>query len=272
MKKIVVYTFCMMYGLGLMSQNEIDLKISPQEAKNDMSCYDVSVRTAQKNPILLAGQNYRLFYDAEKLDFVKGSSGSILDPRSYGKMDMVNTETRGIGFLSLSMGARKLTDKTIRLNSPSEWTKTAYICFTRQTITDFDLTWAHNRRTEAYATAEVAMSEWLDKDHHQVLNVNLLEDFSSVEDVKATDQSISVQVFPNPMLDYVNIELDHTGREGELLIIKDVIGREVVYDNILGKQNLSYDLVNWPDGTYTVDILNSEAQRIYSQKVIKVSR
>jgi hypothetical protein len=31
-------------------------------------------------------------------------------------------------------------------------------------------------------------------------------------------------------------------------------------------------LVNWPDGTYTIDVLDHNAERIFSKKVIKAGR
>ena len=84
-------------------------------------------------------------------------------------------------------------------------------------------------------------------------------------------EDIQLKVFPNPMIDYVNIEFDDKV-EPDVIIIKDIIGREVVYDNINGKQNLSYDLLNWPDGTYTIDVLDENSERIYSKQFIKAGR
>lgn len=260
-----------MLASPILAQKPIDLKITHNQNRGATSCYDISLKSSEKRQILLAGQNYRLFYDAKKLNFIEEDSYSLLDPRSYSVLDILNTETQGIGFLSLSTAGRKLTDKTIDLIGDDTWTKTMYVCFEREVERPFDLTWAHDGKTGAFATAEVTMSEWVDKDHHQILDINILEDFHSKKDVFQTNKNIALKVFPNPMIDYVNIELGDK-IEPEVLIIKDIIGREVVYDNISGKQNLSYDLVNWPDGTYTIDVLDHNAERIFSKKVIKAGR
>jgi len=253
------------------AQKPIDLKISLNQNKGIQSCYDISLKSSNKHQILLAGQNYRIFYDAKKLNFIKEDSYSLLDPRSYSALDVLNTETQGIGFLSLSAAGRKLTDKTVYLEGDDIWTKTIHVCFERETENSFDLTWAHDGKTGAFATAEVTMSEWVDKDHHQILDINILEDFHSLKEADQSNENISLKVYPNPMVDYVNIQFEDL-IEPEVLIIKDIIGREVVYDNISGKQNLSYDLVNWPDGTYTIDVLDNNSSRIYSKKVIKAGR
>ena len=268
---IISALLCLIFASSIQAQKPIDLKISHNQSKGKKSCYDISLKSSEKRQIDLAGQNYRLFYDAEKLDFIKEDSYSLLDPRSYSPLDILNTETQGIGFLSLSTAGRKLTDKTIDLTGEDVWTKTMYVCFERETDRAFDLTWAHDGKTGAFATAEVTMSEWVDKDHHQILEINILEDFHSLKEVSPTNENISLKIFPNPMIDYVNIELGDKV-EPEVLIIKDIIGREVVYDNISGKQNLSYDLINWPDGTYTIDVLDHDSNRIFSKKVIKAGR
>lgn len=271
MKMIISALLCLIFGCSIYAQKPIDLRISHDQNKGDKSCYDISLKSSEKRQILLAGQNYRLFYDAKKLNFIEEDSYSLLDPRSYSALDILNTETQGIGFLSLSTAGRRLTEKTIDLLGDDTWTKTMYVCFQRETENAFDLTWAHDGKTGAFATAEVTMSEWVDKDHHQILEINILEDFHSQKEISQNNEDISLKIFPNPMIDYVNIELGDKVAP-QVLIIKDIIGREVVYDNISGKQNLSYDLINWPDGTYTIDVLDDKATRIFSKKVIKAGR
>ena len=262
---------CLFLTSNIYAQKSIDLKISLHQSEGAKSCYDLLLKTSDNKEVFLAGQNYRLFYDATKLNFLEEASFSHLDPRSYSALDVLNTETRGIGFLSLSVAGRKLTDKTIFLENDNAWAKTIYICFEQESASDFDLTWAIDNKTGAYATAEVTMSEWVDKDHHQVLDINLLEDYHSLKKTHFESEDIQLKVFPNPMIDYVNIEFDDKV-EPDVIIIKDIIGREVVYDNINGKQNLTYDLLNWPDGTYTIDVLDENSERIYSKQFIKAGR
>lgn len=271
MKMILSSVLCLFMSFALQAQKSVDLKITLAQNVGSTSCYDLQLKTSDNKSVFLAGQNYRLFYDASKLNFLKEASFSHLDPRSYSALDVLNTETRGIGFLSLSVAGRKLTDKTILLGDEGSWSKTLHVCFERETQAEYDLTWAIDNKTGAYATAEVTMSEWVDKDHHQVLDIRILEDYHSNKKTVANSDGIQLKVFPNPMVDYVNIEFDEL-EEPDVIIIKDIIGREVVYDNISGKQNLSYDLINWPDGTYTIDVLDHNSERIYSQKIIKAGR
>ncbi len=78
-------------------------------------------------------------------------------------------------------------------------------------------------------------------------------------------------MFPNPTADFVNVELRDDFQGTQNLIIKDVIGREVVYDQVNGRSTMYYDLTNWPDGLYTVEIANQKGDIIFRDNVIKAN-
>lgn len=269
MKKINLVICYLIIGSALMAQKPIDLKLTLKSVQARQSCYDISVKTGSSDPIKLAGQNYRIFYDADNLNFLKSATQSALDPRSYSAPMINDTDQNGIGLLSISIDGHKLTDETITLIDEDQWMKTMSICFGHESNLRLHPTWADNERTSHLATAEVAISEWLDKDHHNVLDVLIHEDFENNQVVSYEDQEgLVLKVYPNPFTEYINIDIQNE-KQASILLIKDVMGREVIYENISGKQSLHYDLVNWPYGTYTIDVFDSNALIIYTSKVIK---
>lgn len=253
------------------AQSLVDITLDPTPSSGGQACFDIAVKSGSNKDINLAGQNYRLFYDAEKLDFIEDKTSYSFDPRAYGRVYIHNTETKGIGFLSLSLDGRKLTDQTIKLARGASWKQVMNVCFKETTETPYDLTWAHKTRTAKFASAEVALSEWVTAESQQILEVNELNDFTNTTDAKGITGDIILNVYPNPVIDYVNVEISGHDDDTHQLIIKDIIGREVVYDNIPGAQTSTYDLVNWPEGSYTIEILNAKSERVTATKVIKIN-
>jgi len=269
LRTIPIILLVLIRALTLTGQSKVDISLDATPSSGGQACFDISVKSGDQNDINLAGQNYRLFYDADKLEFMEDRASYSFDPSAYGRVYIHNTETKGIGFLSLSLDGRKLTEKTIKLKQGASWNKVMNVCFKETTEVPYDLTWAHRSRTAKFASAEVALSEWVSTDRQQVLTINELKDFTNTTDALVSG-NIALKVYPNPVVDFINVEIVGNP-ESHQLIIKDIIGREVVYDNIPGDQVASYDLVNWPEGSYTVELLNEDAERIATKKVIKVS-
>ena len=267
---LIIFVLVSLFGaFNSIGQTLVDITLQQTPANGGLACFNLSIKSGDNKDISLAGQNYRIFYDSEKLDFLEDKTAYTFDPRAYGKVYIQNTETKGIGFLSLSLDGRKLTDKTIKLVSGSSWSPVMNVCFKETSDTPYDLTWAHRSRTSKFASAEVALSEWISEDRQQVLKVNEIIDFNSVDDT-TNKLGIHLNVFPNPVIDYINVEIKGS-KDIHQIIIKDIIGREVVFDHVSGEQTSSYDLINWPEGTYTVELLNEDNERVTATKVIKIN-
>lgn len=269
------YNYILTIGLLWMTsiligqESTVDVSLLSTDVKD---CYHIAIKTSDADEISVAGQNYRIFYDADKLDFTEEQLTYDFDPRAYGRVYVHHQETDGIGFLSISLDGRKLTEKTISLPAQGTWTKVAHLCFTPSSDTPYDLTWAHRTRTAKFASAEVAISEWESPTSQQAVQINEIKDISTATEAEEMSEIPIVKVYPNPVIDYVNIELLEDEREMYQLIIKDIIGREVVFDHLSGGQSASYDLINWPEGAYTIELYNNTTEKVKTQKLIKVSQ
>lgn len=266
---ILCFGFCLVTVLSF-GQKTVDIKLDPKRISKELSCFDIQLRSPHGEEILLAGQNYRLFYDASKVKVKKESIKSLLDPKAYTPIDVISTELNNIGFLSLSLDGREINDKVEKLSTSGTWHASAYVCFENIAKKDFDLTWAHKDRTFQFASASVAMSEWINPYQQQILEINEVEDYSSANStlLQLTDE-VHVKLYPNPVADFVNVELSNQMYESSQIVIKDIIGREVVYDQVAGKNKMTYDLTNWPEGIYRLEVLNRDGMLIYTDQVVK---
>ena len=268
--KFLIILLASLSQFSLWSQRNVDLKLQLSSSSSHESCFDVQLRSPDGYEIDLAGQNYRLFYNARDLSFNQKKLGSQLNNNAYSKPDVINTEDDNIGFLSISIDAKVLSPKGIALSKNGEWLNTLNLCFSRLTDNPFDLTWASRKKTLLFATAEVAMSEWVTEESQQILLPNALYDFSSIDEHNLLNSDLDISVFPNPVADYLNISFENhaTGR----ILIKDVIGRQVALEEIEEVQSLRYDMTAWPEGSYTITLLNHSGERLSTENVIKINR
>lgn len=268
--RLLTLVFILLGTLSLAAQKNVDIRLKQSSFQGKESCYDIDLRSPNGHDIALAGQNYRLFYDSDKLSYLEDKTTHELDRRTYGKMDVLNTTDKSIGFLSLSFEGRILSDKGIKLTSDGEWTNTMNVCFEQKSGKYYDITWANPKRTSQFATVEIAMSEWLDRENQQILVPNEIYDFSSFDALELSQEEIILRVFPNPVADLVTLSFEHS-QDHETIIIKDVIGREVVSDQVNGAQIAEYNLTGWPEGTYTILVLGANGDRLHTEKLIKIN-
>lgn len=268
MKTLQIFILIVLWTSALVGQKQVDIKLKSSLSKDDASCYDIQLRSQAGHDIKLAGQNYRIFYNGDQTSFLEDRITNPLDRETYGKLDISNTVTGDIGFVSISLDSRILTDKVLKLRRSGEWVNTLNVCFQHDANSLKELTWAHATKTGQFATAEVAMSEWIDEDNQQILALNEIIDHNK-EGESLISRDISISIFPNPVADVINIQFDEENEANDILI-KDIIGRQVVSAKVHGSDYLSYDLSSWPEGNYMLMIFNKEGQLMVTENIVKI--
>jgi len=222
----LIFVFSCAVGV-LLGQKQIDIKLQSSNNIEQAACFDVLLRSAQGHVIDLAGQNYRLFYPAHKLTFLPESISHDMDANTYTTPDVISSIHQNIGFLSISVDSKQLTDKIIKLDRGGDWLKTLNLCFEGKEDQYFDLTWANKRKTGGFATAEVAFSEWESSERQQILSPNEVIDYTSLDDEQIARHALDIHIFPNPVVDELQVSFaSPQSEEQNTLIIMDVIGRE----------------------------------------------
>lgn len=267
MKNIFTSVLVLFVFLNLSAQNKVDLRLQQVSVNADQSCFDIELSSPHKVDIKLAGQNFRIFYDSKRTKLIESSIRTYISDQSYSAPDVINTADNGIGFFSLSLDARVNDQSTIILPIDGSWKKVANACFANQGSDRYDLVWA-NDRTNQFASAQVALSEWVDEQKQAVLSPNMMIDYLG-KDMADNIMSMEVKVYPNPLVDHIKVDIEGDYGQDVSLLITDVIGREVVYQSIDGSSNLYYDMSNWPSGRYKVELLDIEGRILHSENVVK---
>lgn len=84
------------------------------------------------------------------------------------------------------------------------------------------------------------------------------------------EQDVTVQVFPNPVSDYLNIDLGESTEDAQQLEIVSINGQKVYEKNLSGAdKNIQVATNNWATGVYTV-VIKKENSMMYRK--IEVSR
>lgn len=133
-------------------------------------CYLIQIKSVDAEDNHLKGQNYRFYYNASQLRFVRQSAESLLPRAGYQDLKVVqhfyNSNASGfgsldfdatLGFVNLSIG--DLADSDVRQELTREWQPTAQLCFKKnKNLSSYDLVWARENLTSGYATAYTQLS------------------------------------------------------------------------------------------------------------------
>ena len=185
---------------------DIRFALDGVDCENRTVCILTQLRSADGQAWNLAGQNYRLFYDGSKADYITNSGESMLPVTQYSAFpdpermqdvqaqdasnfgfDLPFAET--LSFLNYSIDLMNLTSGGVNLPASGEWITTSKLCFevTQDVIdepsTCLNLVWARTGLTDTYATAFVEVSHWVEA------NVTTEAEPNEYDDLDATDGS-----------------------------------------------------------------------------------
>lgn len=155
------------YNIRLSKQNKIDTATT--------LCFDIQLNSADSENWELAGQNYRMYYDASKAKFTEGASLLGTDYQAFNLSQHIHdvnaSATAGglqfeahLGFLNFAIDLLDPSRPGKMLSNDGSWVNTAQICFDLlmeeggMACPDFDIVWARPEKTNVYATSFVEIS------------------------------------------------------------------------------------------------------------------
>lgn len=268
MWKSIFVLILLMWTISVQGQKPVDLMLKQVQATGNEQCFDILLRSPSGMAIDLAGQNYRLFYNTAKLTFLPERINHKLDNKTYSKIDMIHTSDHDIGFISLSIDGKELNEKVLHLDKAGNWTKSVNLCFERERNGKYDITWANAKKTSGFATAEIALSEWVGKYEQQVIIPNEIYDISS--EIESSTELIALSVYPNPTAEDITIDLSEIPQRSVQIAVKDVIGREILNEAMEGGQQLEYSARAWPAGTYSISVRDKTGQLLALEQIVKI--
>lgn len=273
---------------NLLAQNQYHIRLKSTDiAPSNSLCYDVQLASASQRDLNLAGQNYRLYYDAEYFNFSTQLSKSLLPPEQYTaliiKDNLRNIDASGtgilpfeshLGFLNFGNDLTNEAQKALILPASGEWISTTTLCFDiinpaamSNPLSSMEIIWARAALTADFATAYVEIAEWVAPYKIIPATASSYEDasFSTALADKLKQQVISI--FPNPTKGKASIEVDLS--EDLKLTVYSITGAVVLTD-LLAKETANYqlDLTPFPTGLYLLELTNGS--KSYTQKIEKI--
>lgn len=139
--------------------SQVSLNLKHLSAGN--TCYHISIQNLSSEDIKIAGQNYRLYYDANGSKFMEDQFVSYL-PDEYTPLTVVQNVTgdatgygflafeKYLGFVNLATDYHLSSSNPIIIGKYAE-VKIAKICFSEEI--NSNIIWAKEGLTDGYATA-----------------------------------------------------------------------------------------------------------------------
>ncbi len=151
---------------------ETTIRFQPvQEQELESFCFEIQVKQEGTENMRLGTQNYRIFYDASQIRFLRQTAASLLDNGAHGEARIVqavhNSDASGYGNLEFSNTLGFINLNINDTGNPStlpgiptnSWLSTASMCFEQLTPEPVvELVWGRKGLTDGYATAFTRIS------------------------------------------------------------------------------------------------------------------
>jgi len=291
MRKQLIYlviTFLTMSNVSVIAQHHFNIRLSPSTTSTtEQVCYDVQLASTDGVDFNLAGQNYRLYYDATELKYDKNRSSILLPEDKYThlivKDNLQDIDAGGAGllnfdnhlsFLNLGNDLKDEQDGGVLLPASGEWVSTANICFDlidKENIAfsnnKHSIFWARPDLTKSYASAYVEVAEWVAP--FTTIAAKAAVYFDQELNTSTSGEALEnrIKVYPNPTKDKIFIDFS----ENEVLKIQlySVSGQLVLEENFsTNNASPAVDLSALASGVYHLRLISDEKQMV--KKIEKI--
>lgn len=285
MKKIhlLIGVLIGMFSTNINAQKLYDIRLEPMSLNiPGKVCYEIQLNSITGQELNLAGQNYRLYYDAALLKFNSDWSLSNLSTDDYTEMtvteELYDLDATGggeleyeahLGFVNFSMDLKNISSGGIILDVIGTRLATAQICFDllEEGINiNSGIHWARANLTAGYATAFVEVSEWVNPNKTCPAFASEYHDIDQINSTKESKEE-ALKIYPNPTSEYLSLEINNPDQMQ--LEFWDSSGKEVLRLELEGGASVyQIDLSKLPSGTYT--LLLRTSQKIHSELIEKI--
>ncbi len=266
--------------------NQIDIRFFPRalDIDNNAVYVDIEVRTTMNARVILAGQNYRIYYDSEVLKLDEGRSVSQLPEAKYNdlifleKFENVRASDVGalafdknLGFANFSIELKDDINGGVVLTKKDGWTTMATLKFKLiKNDKDYSVVWGRESRSKEYATAFVEVAEWIEPLKTKHLDIVEYFDLNVSPDLYKGDPNPgSLVIGPNPASDFLRISLPKDLPETGEMLIKDIAGRLAKKIQVQqGSRVIRLDLSDLTPATYIVELQTPIEGRQFAEQII----
>lgn len=187
---------CFTEACKIVGDYGIRLTFDTLDCVQKTACFNVQLRTEDGNGWGLAGQNYRIYYDAALAAWQSGVSTLGSNYQDFSLIQDIqdvdasatnsNLTFEGtLGFLNYTMDLNDPSVGGVNLPADGSWLTTSQLCFTLEDAlldnpsTCLEAIWARDTLTAAYATSFVEVSEWIEPNNTQMANGVFYDDLEA---------------------------------------------------------------------------------------------
>ena len=280
MKKYLLIYISFFFQFLLVAQNHYHIKLEDVEQNNPKkSCYNIQLAAADGIDFNVAGQNYRLYYDASKLSYA--SSNNLLSAERYDDFRAKDYKSKGnaqgvgnlpfndeVGLLSISMDLKEVEKGGKILSSLGTWENTCQVCFDKINSGEGSqekgkLIWAREELTSNYATAYVEVAEWIGENDTEPAMVDQYEDSGFGTTAISSEQwEDKIAIYPNPVKSHLWIDQKATAETK--LEVWSINGQQSIRSIIdKGVTHHLLDIKQLSPGAYQQILIKNNQQHIH---------
>ena len=288
MKNLIKITFALIAAstMSLTAKN-VDLRLSQglYDAPSSSLYVNVEIKYNDNGTFVLAGQNFRMYYNTEviRLDADHSNMQLPMDKYSDLQLTSVNEEVNAsrvgqlnfddnLGFANLSINLSDNKEGGITLTNDDGWVKIATLKFNVVSdIENAEVVWGRDGRTERYATAYAEVAEWVAPFATSSTDVNFIDLSLSFSDITEED-SFEVQVGPNPASDYVKLNINRASDSDLDIFVRDLAGRIIMDDKLYAGESITQlNIADLAPATYIIDLIDQNVGKVYTHKIMKAN-
>ncbi len=270
---LVLSAFLFSVNITIASDIELRFTTAHYDEKAQELFVDVQVQYTQSGQLILAGQNYRFYYDSEVLSLDTKKAKSKLPAKSYGQMTF-ESHRQGIkaddinqlifddnlGFANFSIDLSDNLNGGITLTEQDGWVTIVTLKFdVLKSDERYDIVWGREGVSDLYATAFVEMGQWMSPTNLKRLNITYFGDLTSEEKSAKLATAVDIQVGPNPAIDFINISFLEEVKNETTIIMRNAVGQQVKNATINpGARSTTIDVSDLIGSGYFLEISDAE--------------
>lgn len=282
--QIVALLCSFAFSTMALAEASVEVRLSHNSiVKDQMALYvDVEIRAADR--MVLAGQNYRVYYPSDIVSVNSKGSSSNLSPNLYSPLKFSNvlehikSRDRGniefdqdLGFINFYVDLLDLKNGGEVISNKDGWVKLATLKFDlKEELESLEMLWGREELSENYATAFVQIAEWQENMSTRDVKIDNHIDYKYFADASVEESVIDISVGPNPTEDFVNIKFDRM-IEGTLVAnIQDISGKHVKNVELLGgSKSHTIDVSELLPSSYLITLsTKSNRELIHTAKIL----
>lgn len=264
----------------------VDVRLSHNTLdKAEKALYvDIDVRMDNQDRMVLAGQNYRIYYPTETLSLNKKGSKSQLSQDQYSNLQFakvlehVAASGQGdisfdedLGFANFSVELLDNQKGGASLSDKDGWMTIATLKF--DVLGDFEevsMIWGRESMSAKYATAFVEIAEWEAPLRTTTVQIDEYIDFNLVvNSLSLEGVTYDISLGPNPTTDYVEISSDKALLTDMSVAVRDLSGKLIKTQQLLkGSDTYTIDVSTLLSASYILDMSDASGNNVLTKQIV----